>query len=181
MGKKFLQVRFVQSTELAGVGYSSVGGPNRDGVYHSVPSSHLEKSEYAEALAKAGLLEIMGDGQEPDKAGDKVQPEEQAAFKDSGMSEEQWLATRPVERGALVGAYNGRVAAAQAADGEKAIKAAGKTNKANTDLTDEQKAEKAAAKEAADKAAKEKADAEKLAKAAAKKEPKAPAKTASKK
>lgn len=183
MSKKFLQVRFVQSTELAGIGYSSVGGPNRDGVYHSVPSAALEKSEYAEALAKEGLLVIMGDGQAPESAGDKVQPEEQAAFKASGMTEEQWLSKLPVERGAMVGEFNGRVAAAQAADGVSAVKAASKTNSANAELTEEQKAEKLA-KAAADKEKADKAAAEKLAKAEAKKEPKAPkaaAKTAAKK
>lgn len=180
MSKKFLQVRFVQSTELAGIGYSSVGGPNRDGVYHSVPSAALEKSEYAEALAKEGLLVIMGDGQAPESAGDKVQPEEQAAFKASGMTEEQWLSKLPVERGAMVGEFNGRVAAAQAADGVSAVKAASKTNSANAELTAEQKADK----EKADKEKADKAAAEKLAKAEAKKEPKAPkaaAKTVAKK
>jgi len=175
MAGKFFKVKFIQSTELAGVGYSSVGGPNRDGVYLSVPADALKKSTYAEALAKDGLLEILGDGEAPESAGDKVQPEEQAAFKASGMTEEQWLSKLPVERGALVGEYNGRVAAAQAVAGESAVKAAGKSNNANAQLTEEQKAAKENLEAAV---AQEKAD------AAAAKEPKSPkaaAKTASKK
>jgi hypothetical protein len=174
MAGKFYKVKFIQSTELAGVGYSSVGGPNRDGVYLSVPADALKKSEYAELLAKDGLLEVLGDGEAPDTAGDRVQPEEQDAFKASGMTEEQWLSKLPVERGALVGEYNGRVAAANAAAGESAVKAASKSNQANTELTNEQrvakeKLEAAVAQEKADAADKAKADKAKADKAAAKK------------
>lgn len=67
-GKEFLKVKFIQSTELGGVGYSCVGGPARDGVYESVPASVLEASDYAAALAKDGLLEVLGEGDSPETA-----------------------------------------------------------------------------------------------------------------
>jgi len=176
---KFMKVKFLQSTELAGVGYSSVGGPARDGVYHAVPASVLAASEYAENMAKAGLLEILGDGQSPETAGDRVQPEELAAFKDSGMSEEQWLAKQPVDRGALVGLYNEKVAKDAREKGEAAVAAAGKSNSANASKR-ELTAEEIAAKETADAAAK-KAKEEKDAAAKVKKEEAAAKKTAPKK
>ena len=67
MSKKnvFLSVQFLQSVELAGAGYSVVGGPGKDGVYNSVPAS-AANGWYWDALVKDGLVKELGEGSAPD-------------------------------------------------------------------------------------------------------------------
>lgn len=127
---KFLKVKFLQSTELAGVGYSSVGGPERDGVYNSVPAEALE-GWHPDALVKDGLIEVQGDGVKPEDSADKVEPAELAAFKASGMTEVQWLLLPSVERQALVTANADIIGRQKLAAGEEAIRKAHQANSAN--------------------------------------------------
>jgi hypothetical protein len=97
---KFIKLRFIQATELAGVGYSPVGGPDKNGVYPSVPVAATENDSTYESLVQAGLIEQLGDGDEAGAA--KVDNAEMAAFKASGLTETDWLAIPPVDRGQLV-------------------------------------------------------------------------------
>jgi hypothetical protein len=61
---KFRKVQFIQAVELAGRGYSPVGGIGRDGIYTDVPVETVTENWYFDALVGDGLAHDLGDGDE---------------------------------------------------------------------------------------------------------------------
>lgn len=124
----FKKVKFLQAIELAGVGYSPVGGPKQDGIYTAVPVEATE-GWYFEALVKDGSVEDMGDGEEG--GNDAIPDEQKDAFEASGMSDADWLNLPGVERDARTQVHAQKAAAKQALEAQDLMASAGETNGEN--------------------------------------------------
>jgi hypothetical protein len=83
---KFRKVKFIQAVELAGRGYSPVGGLDRDGVYTDVPAEAVTDNWYFDALVSDFLAHELGDG---DEASEEHAAAKDAAAKDAAAKKSQ--------------------------------------------------------------------------------------------